>query len=79
MLKEVTPLITKGSFPLTALEREIVRLVAAGYKDEEIATRLSVSKMKVSQHLTSIYQRLGVSDRLELIIHAFYTGIAVPQ
>jgi DNA-binding CsgD family transcriptional regulator len=48
---------------LTAREREVLRLVAEGMTDAEVANRLSISPRTVGQHLQSIYNKLGVSSR----------------
>ena len=62
--------------PLTDREREIVALVGAGLKTEAIAERLSITPKTVRNQLTVIYEKLGVSDRLELAIHAYRHGLA---
>lgn len=51
--------------PLTARESEILELVGAGLANKEIAQRLRISEKTVKAHLTSIFQRLGVSTRTE--------------
>ncbi|PYN82880.1 MAG: DNA-binding response regulator [Candidatus Rokuibacteriota bacterium] len=55
---------------LTAREREIVALVAAGASNKEIAQRLAIAERTVKAHLTSIFQKLGVSSRLHLAVYA---------
>ncbi len=55
---------------LTHREREIVALVSQGMKNKQAAERLSLSEATVRHHLTSIFNKLGVSDRLELAIYA---------
>ena len=64
-----------GNLLLTEQQREIIALVVAGLKDEQITTRLSMSETAVSCHLTSIFDKLDISDRMELIIHAYYHGL----
>jgi two-component system, NarL family, nitrate/nitrite response regulator NarL len=62
---------------LTDREREVTRLIGEGMKNKEIASRLSISEVTVRHHLTSIYNKLDVNDRLELTIFAYRTGLAV--
>src|SRR5438093_10335106 len=54
---------------LTARERELVALVAAGASNKEIADRLSIAERTVKAHLTSIFRKLGVSSRLHLAVY----------
>ncbi len=56
---------------LTAREREVIALVTEGLKNKVIGKRLFISETTVTHHLSSIYSKLGVSDRLELVIYAF--------
>ena len=53
---------------LTPRQREIVRLVGGGGSNKEIAIRLSLSEKTVKAHLTSAFQKLGISDRLRLAL-----------
>ena len=61
---------------LTEREREVIALVAEGLITKRIATRLFISEKTVSNHLTAIYDKLGVSNRLELAIYASRHGLA---
>jgi two-component system nitrate/nitrite response regulator NarL len=63
---------------LTVREREVTALVAQGLKNKEIADRLFVSDITVRHHLTSIFSKLDVQDRLALVLHAFRHGLAEP-
>jgi two-component system, NarL family, nitrate/nitrite response regulator NarL len=63
---------------LTEREREIVALIGEGLKNKLIANRLFISETTVRHHLTSVFDKLGVSDRLELIIYAYRHGLAKP-
>lgn len=54
---------------LTPREREIAAEVAAGHSNREIATRFSLCEDTVKHHLSSIFSKLGVSNRLELAVH----------
>lgn len=61
--------------PLSNREREIVVLVAQGYKNKEIADKMFISEQTVKNHLHNIFDKLGVSDRLELALYAVHNGI----
>jgi len=60
---------------LTRREREIVRHVALGLRNAEVATRLGISEMTVKTHMNNVFQKLGVRDRVQLTLHAIRTGI----
>ena len=61
---------------LTQRERDVLALIAEGLKNRQIGERLFISETTVTHHLSSIYSKLGVSDRLELVIYAFAHKIA---
>lgn len=61
---------------LTEREREVVSLVGEGLKNKQIAAKLFISETTVTHHLSSVFSKLAVSDRLELIIYAFRHGLA---
>jgi two-component system nitrate/nitrite response regulator NarL len=60
---------------LSEREKEIVRLIGQGFKNKKISTQLCISETTVRHHLTSIYSKLGVSDRLELLVYAHRYGL----
>jgi len=64
---------------LTAREREVLELVCEGMKPRQIGDRLFISDITIRHHLSSIYRKLDVSDRLELIIYAYRHGLAKPR
>lgn len=64
------------AFGLTPREREVVVAIVAGYTNRGIAQRLRVSEETIKHHLTHIYDKLGVSNRLELAIFSFHHGLA---
>jgi DNA-binding NarL/FixJ family response regulator len=77
--KKVNPEDAKIS-SLTLRELEVIALIAEGLKNKQIAERLFISETTVTHHLSSIFSKLGVSDRLELVIYAFAQGVArMPQ
>jgi len=55
--------------------REIVALVAQGYKNKEMAEKMFISEQTVKNHLHNIFDKLGVSDRLELALYAIHKGL----
>jgi DNA-binding NarL/FixJ family response regulator len=61
--------------PLTAREREVLRLLARGLRNKEIAARLIVSERTVNFHLANIYQKLNVSGRTEALSKALEQGL----
>jgi two-component system nitrate/nitrite response regulator NarL len=60
---------------LTKREHEIIALVGEGLKNGAIAQRLFISEATVRNHLTSILDKLGLSDRFELAVYAFRQGL----
>src|SRR5437879_10658782 len=66
---------TRERSPLSQREREIVGLVAQGYKNKEMAEKMFISEQTVKNHLHNIFDKLGVSDRLELALYAIHKGL----
>jgi DNA-binding NarL/FixJ family response regulator len=66
---------TRERSPLSQREREIVGLVAQGYKNREMAEKMFISEQTVKNHLHNIFDKLGVSDRLELALYAIHKGL----
>ncbi len=58
------------NFGLTGRELEIVAAIVAGYTNKDIAEKFSLSEQTVKHHLTNIFDKLGVSSRLELALFA---------
>jgi DNA-binding NarL/FixJ family response regulator len=61
---------SQGDALLTKREQEIVPLVAQGLTNKEISSRLGVSEHTIKNHLFRIYDKLGISSRVELILYA---------
>src|SRR5271165_3392372 len=61
--------------PLSQREREIVALVAQGCKNKEMAEKMFISEQTVKNHLHNIFDKLGVSDRLELALYAIHNNL----
>ncbi len=53
---------------LTRREKEIVRLIVGGASNKHVATVLDISERTVKGHLSNVFQKLGVSDRLKLVL-----------
>ena len=54
---------------LTQREREIVRLIVDGASNKEVASSLNISERTVKGHLSNVFQKLGVTDRLKLMLY----------
>jgi DNA-binding NarL/FixJ family response regulator len=63
---------------LTEREREVMRLVATGLSNEEIAHDLVISPLTAKTHITRAVAKLGVRDRVQLVIMAYETGLVRP-
>lgn len=54
---------------LTPREKEIVQLIVGGASNKQVATALDISERTVKGHLSNVFQKLGVSDRLKLVLY----------
>jgi len=61
---------------LTARERQVIALVGEGLRTRQIAQRLALSESTVRRDLASIFRKLGVAERLDLILYAYRHGLA---
>ena len=55
-------------FGLTPREKQVVALIVAGYTNKDIAKKFGISEHTVKHHLTNVFDKLGVSNRLELVL-----------
>jgi DNA-binding NarL/FixJ family response regulator len=60
-----------GMARLTPRERDVVRLVADGMRNQEIANKLNLSEHTVRNYMLKIFDKLGISSRVELVLYAF--------
>jgi len=72
--KELSPEQSKIR-SLTRREREIITLIGEGLKNQQVAGRLMISQDTVRNHLTSILDKLGVTDRFELTLFGLRHGL----
>jgi len=63
---------------LTAREREVVALVAGGLSNDQVAARLVISPLTAKTHITRAITKLGVRDRVQLVVLAYETGLIQP-
>ena len=61
---------------LSTREREVLALVAAGLPNKQIARRLEISEKTVKAHLTSVFRRIGVTDRTQAALWAERNGLS---
>lgn len=67
------------AFPdLTEREREVLELIAEGLNNEEIARRLVISRKTVRNHVSNIFNKLQVADRVQAVIRAREAGLGRP-
>ena len=68
----------RGIDELTAREREVLALIAAGLSNEEIAGQIYVSPSTVKTHVARAMMKLGARDRAQLVVFAYEAGLVRP-
>src|SRR5438093_817464 len=74
--RELTaPMSEPATKALTPREREIVRLVALGFHNPEIAEQLSIGEVTVKTHINNVFHKLKIRDRVGLTLYALRLGL----
>jgi DNA-binding NarL/FixJ family response regulator len=73
------PAPPRGLEDLTERELEVFKLIARGLSNAEIAAELVVSETTVKTHVARVLMKLGVRDRVQAVVLAYESGIAVRQ
>jgi DNA-binding NarL/FixJ family response regulator len=63
---------------LTRREKNVIACLMQGFPNREISRRLAIAEQTVKNHLRSIFDKVGVSDRLELVLYALHHKLDLP-
>ena len=75
LLPDERPVGGRGAAPLSARERDVLRLIASGHTQQEIARRLHIRPKTVETYRSRLGQKLGFNTRAELVRYALDTGL----
>ena len=68
-----------GLAELTTREREVLAEASSGFSNTEIAALLNISETTVKTHISHIMAKLGLRDRIQIVVYAYETGLIAPQ
>ena len=75
-MADTTPKQPTDTYGLTPREREVITAIVAGFSNKEIAQKFAISERTVKHHLSNIFDKVGVSNRLELALFSVNHGLA---
>jgi two-component system nitrate/nitrite response regulator NarL len=76
--RQILRLVSGAKVDLTQRERQVIREVAAGKSNFAIARALGVTENTIKGHLVNIFEKLGLSNRVQVASYAFENGLAGP-
>jgi DNA-binding NarL/FixJ family response regulator len=65
--------VSRNNVEFTKMEREILSLICQGYRNKEIAQQLDINEQTVKSHCNRIYKKVGVSDKVQLVLYLYST------
>jgi DNA-binding NarL/FixJ family response regulator len=77
-VKGVAIRVDGKEFTLSALELRVIALVVAGYNYQDMARQFSLNASTISRRTSRILHKLGVANRLELVLFAIQHGLVAP-